>query len=356
MKTNAFARKCKSTIVLALACAAGVYFLTPKATALTKRSAVCFEADNSGSSGGGGPGPRNITVQLLTPESEKPPREVAWLGVSTEESPDALASQLGLQPGDGLVVIFVQPDSPAAKAGLKKNDVLVEFGDQLLVHPGQFRKLVRRQKEGDTIKLTLFRSGQKQLVSATLARTMEHADASEGLKHEYEVRMEEPNTTPNARDSKGVYAPYHQYAGLTRQAVNLEVERSIEAARKALQETLVRNQSLATALGRVDVEALTEGCNTNTTVIVKKNGKAVKTIVKADSNGTYVIVANPKKHLTVHDKDGKLVFDAEIETKQQQEKVPADLWPQTDLMLKEMGRTSNEDRSEGIDPLPCPST
>jgi len=294
-------------------------------------------------------------VEVIGPEAAKPPAEVAWLGVSTEESPDALSCQLGLQPGDGLVVNFVQADSPAAKAGIKKNDVLVEFGDQLLVHPAQFRKLVRRQKDGDTIKLTFFRSGKKQLASATLTKTVARADAIDDLKREYQFSMEDANEAPDPHDYRGFTAPYHQYAGLTRQAVNVEVERNIEAARKALQETLVRNQSLAMALGRdrLDVQALTECCNTNTTVTVKKNAKAVQTIVKADSNGTYVIVANPKKRLTVHDKDGKLVFDGEIETKEDQKKVPADLWPQTELMLKEMGPAS-DDRSESLEPTSCP--
>jgi len=57
------------------------------------------------------------------------------LGLSTEEAPEALASQFGLNSGEGLVVIYVAPDSPAAKAGFRKNDVLVELGDQLLVSP-----------------------------------------------------------------------------------------------------------------------------------------------------------------------------------------------------------------------------
>jgi S1-C subfamily serine protease len=36
----------------------------------------------------------------------------------------------------------VAPDSPAAKAGLEKNDVLAELEGQLLVVPAQLRKLV----------------------------------------------------------------------------------------------------------------------------------------------------------------------------------------------------------------------
>ena len=83
----------------------------------------------------------------------------------------------------------------------------------------------------------------------------------------------------------------------------------------------------------------------NTTVTVKKDAKSVKTIFKADDAGTYVIVANPKKRLTVHDKDGKLLFDGEIETKEQQQKVPAKIWEKAKAILKEM-RPMNDDQPE----------
>jgi len=123
---------------------------------------------------------KKIVIESIEPENHKrTAKEVAWLGLSTEEAPEALASQLGLNPGEGLVVIYVAPDSPAAKAGFRKNDVLVELGDQLLVHPAQFRKLVQMHKEGDTIKLAIYRGGKKQSVSATLGKTI----ASRPLLH-----------------------------------------------------------------------------------------------------------------------------------------------------------------------------
>ncbi len=344
MKTPKFTRKNVTRhIIPGFLCAAALWALAPQASALTRAPTIPFDSDNNGSftgGGGGGSGSerRSVTVQVVEPEVEKAPREVAWLGVSTEEAPDALSSQLGLLPGDGLVVIYVQPESPAAKAGLKKNDVLVGLGDQLLVHPGQLRKLVRRQKEGDTIDLKFFRSGKKQELSAKLAKTTERADTLEGTKREYQVQLD-PQNSESVHEFTRTTHPLHQYVGFTRNAVNVEVERSIEEARQALHDAILRNQCFAMALGgdAVNVQALTgNGCNTNTTVTLTKNGKSVKTVVKADTNGTYVIVANPRKRLTVHDKDGKLVYDAEIETKEDQQKVPANLWPEVEPMLKGM--------------------
>jgi hypothetical protein len=49
-------------------------------------------------------------------------------------------------------------------------------------------------------------------------------------------------------------------------------------------------------------------------------------------------VANPKKRLTAHDKDGKLAFDGEIETSEQQEKVPKDVWKKVQPMIEQLNQ------------------
>ena len=106
-------------------------------------------------------GGKTLRIESIEPDRAKgPAKEVAWLGVSTEEASDALGAQLGLKSGEGLVVVYVAPDSPASNAGIKKHDVLVELGDQLLVHPLQLRKLVQTKNEGDTVNLTLYQIGR----------------------------------------------------------------------------------------------------------------------------------------------------------------------------------------------------
>ena len=91
-----------------------------------------------------------------------------WLGIGSAEASDALDAQLGLHHGEGLVVVEVVTNSPAAKAGLQKNDVLVEFEGQRLVHPIQFRKLLQMKTEGEKVAITFYRAGKKQVASAKL--------------------------------------------------------------------------------------------------------------------------------------------------------------------------------------------
>ena len=101
------------------------------------------------------------------------PKTVTWLGVAPEEISEELRAQLPLEPGAGLIVRSVLPDSPAAKAGLQKNDVLMKIDDQLLTNAGQLRTLVAARKDGDTVRLTYFRRGQQATLDVKLATRAE---------------------------------------------------------------------------------------------------------------------------------------------------------------------------------------
>jgi hypothetical protein len=95
--------------------------------------------------------------------------KAAYLGVVAEPADPALRAQLKLPEGVGLVVRMVAEDSPAAKAGVKVHDVLHKLGDQLLVNEQQFVVLVRLQKPGDEVTLTAIREGETKKISAKLA-------------------------------------------------------------------------------------------------------------------------------------------------------------------------------------------
>jgi PDZ domain len=315
-----------------------VLALVPFAATAKMSKAILSDADGI-IIGGSSPG-QTIKIEAIeNGAAKKPAKEVAWLGISTDEACDVLASQLGLKSGEGLVVIYVEPNSPAAKAGLQKYDVLVGMGDQLLVHPLQLRKLVRRQNIGDSIKLEYYRAGKKQSATATLSKTMERTEVSEEMLHGLDPKI--------ARALDGEINGMISHAGYKKPSANVDLQKSMEQARKALHEALARNANLTWVVGPglTNLEALTlEGLNVGagTTLTVKKNGNAAKSIAKADETGTYVIVADPKKRLTVHDNAGKLVFDGEIETEAEQQKVPADLWLKARTMLDELGPTKQD--------------
>jgi hypothetical protein len=136
-----------------------------------------------------------------------------WLGIGSAEASDALDAQLGLRHGEGLVVLLVVTNSPAAKAGVQKNDVLVEFEGQRLVHPVQFRKLLQMKNDGEKVQITLFRAGKKQVVSATLEMPPEdpilHGDNSSGKKIEMQGHRGVRDATSILVSGKTALSPKH---------------------------------------------------------------------------------------------------------------------------------------------------
>lgn len=95
--------------------------------------------------------------------------DAAYLGLYTAPIALERGADLNLPPGTGLSVLGVAPDSPAAKAGFQKHDVLTKLGDQLLVNPAQLRVLVRLRKAGESVSFDLMRKGKAQTIKAELA-------------------------------------------------------------------------------------------------------------------------------------------------------------------------------------------
>jgi S1-C subfamily serine protease len=56
----------------------------------------------------------------------------AWLGMQGQAAPihPRIARHLGLKAGRGVLVLHVEPDSPAARSGLREGDVIVGFKNQ----------------------------------------------------------------------------------------------------------------------------------------------------------------------------------------------------------------------------------
>lgn len=113
---------------------------------------------------------RPVRLSSLVPAPAAPARKVkvTFLGVVTSPAGETLGQHLKLPEGTGLVVEFVQDDSPAAKAGLARHDVLVRLDDQILVNPEQLAVLVRIRKPGDKVGLAFIRSGKEEKAAAEL--------------------------------------------------------------------------------------------------------------------------------------------------------------------------------------------
>jgi hypothetical protein len=96
--------------------------------------------------------------------------QAAFLGVGVEALHPAFATHMpdAFARGQGLLVAYVTPDSPAEKAGLKPHDVLMTYDDQKLFAAEQLAKLVDAAKPKDTVSLNIVRGGQKKQIKVEL--------------------------------------------------------------------------------------------------------------------------------------------------------------------------------------------
>lgn len=103
-------------------------------------------------------------------------RPVTWLGIVADDVSDDLRAQLPIPDGAGLLVRDVTEGSPAARAGVKVNDVLVKMNGELLRDSAQMKSLILNCKEGDEAAITLYRKGREMQVKPRLVKRIPTSD------------------------------------------------------------------------------------------------------------------------------------------------------------------------------------
>jgi len=101
-----------------------------------------------------------------------------YLGVGTRDIDSDRAAALKLKDAQGAEIITVDHDAPAAKAGLRVHDVILQMNNQLIEGEAQLRRMLRETPPGHTITLVISRDGQQQTMTIQLVDRSElEADA-----------------------------------------------------------------------------------------------------------------------------------------------------------------------------------
>lgn len=83
------------------------------------------------------------------------------LGIRVEDLTAAAAERLNVPGRRGVLAAEIVPGSPAEKAGLKANDVILEFDGKAVSDPTEFVRTVQTRKPGEKINLVYARDGKK---------------------------------------------------------------------------------------------------------------------------------------------------------------------------------------------------
>jgi hypothetical protein len=115
----------------------------------------------------------NFLVDNEAPQSEY------WLGIGLEPLPDVAKQQLGIE--HGLVVADVAEDGPAAKAEIKRHDILIKAGDAPIKIPADLIKAVDEAKEKG-LRLIVLRGGKDVTIEVVPAKRPEEKLKTEVLR------------------------------------------------------------------------------------------------------------------------------------------------------------------------------
>jgi serine protease Do len=245
---------------------------------------------------------------------EKLPKvPVTFLGVETSEVPNVVSEQLGLAKGFGLVVDYVVPDSPAAGAGVQQNDIIKMLNDQILINPNQLSKLVRSFSEGTNVTLTVLRKGQEQKINVKLTK--------KEVPERWEFGPGHHQHSSFPFGDQGFGALGEQFNDLKDQLGDAKRGMIHDAVMKAHEEARRARDEARRAVDEVRILSSGDGALKTTRIDI---GKAQ--IVFSDDKGEMKLeTVDGKKLLTAKDPQGKLLFSGPVETKEDLDKLPAEV-------------------------------
>jgi serine protease Do len=126
-------------------------------------------SQTGGSVGIGFATPSNIVARIVA-TGEAGGRIVRpWLGISMQRVTADLAAGLNLPRPAGLVVKEVYADGPGAKAGFKRNDVIVAMRDQPIDDEASLRFRLATLAVGDVVSVKVIRGGKEVVLDVPLA-------------------------------------------------------------------------------------------------------------------------------------------------------------------------------------------
>jgi serine protease Do len=149
--------------------------------------------------------PINVAKELLVQLREKGRVVRGWLGVQVQRVTPELAKSFGLDRERGALVADVMADTPAAKAGIERGDVIVEFNGRKIEEMNDLPRVVASTPPDTDVPMTLLRKGQEKVVQVKVAELKEErVAAGGGGTLEESLGMTVQELTPEIARSLGV--------------------------------------------------------------------------------------------------------------------------------------------------------
>ncbi|MDP9212304.1 MAG: trypsin-like peptidase domain-containing protein [bacterium] len=114
--------------------------------------------------------PVDVVRQAIDSYQERGEIVRAQLGVTSVTLTPEVAEERETGVSQGALIISVVPNSAAAEAGIRPNDVITAVGDTAVDREHSLSSLIAAHSPGDRIQVTIRRGGEERALSVTLGR------------------------------------------------------------------------------------------------------------------------------------------------------------------------------------------
>jgi serine protease Do len=102
-----------------------------------------------------------------------------WIGVTIQELTPELSQKFGAKKVQGALISDVMKDSPAARAGMKRGDIILTFNGKAVKDVSNLRNMVAQSKIGNDVEMEILRSGREYSVKVTIIEIPRARDVAE---------------------------------------------------------------------------------------------------------------------------------------------------------------------------------
>lgn len=256
-----------------------------------------------------------------------PSSKTSRLGIVPSSVPQALVAQLELNGFPGVLVTKVVPNSPASKAGLQENDVIVKLGDFSLSGPQSVTEFLSEKEPGDKVTALFYRKGKQESVEITLDGETLSAEEILAGQGDTDTQL---RISPAGKRNGGYSSGVASIRSMLPQRI-LSMQQMMD---DFLNDSPMEDSQMDEIFNRMN---LTPGATQILRSLrglhqlpmppmgkVSGGGQSLSSVRISDANGTIVVSSNSRTGTTVHvtDASGKILYSGPYNTQDEKSAVP----------------------------------
>jgi serine protease Do len=139
--------------------------------------------------------PANLAKPVIADLQKYGKARRGWLGVRIQSVTDEIAESLGLKEQHGALVADVSPGGPAAKAGIKKGDVIARFDGKDVSEMHRLPRIVAETPINKDVEVVLWRDGKQLTLRAVVGELADTDDEDQAKAAEKPTSKQETGQT-----------------------------------------------------------------------------------------------------------------------------------------------------------------